>query len=159
MSQAAYATGSLELLLERAQAERDQLALTLGNSQRHLERLNDQVGQFQQYRAEYVQRWQGHFSERGGMEIVRCYQDFMGRLDQAVQQIQQQRQQAEATVAHNQSVLVEAERRISALNKLIERRRSEIAQAQWRREQKQADEMAQNLRWRQGPGLALGTLR
>lgn len=159
MAQNANATGSLDLLLEREQADRDQIALALSNAQRHLERLQQQHEQFMQYRADYVQRWQGTFSQSGGMEIVRCYQDFMGRLDQAVKQIQSQREQAEANVARHQAVLIESERRISALNKLVERRRQEIAQAQWRREQKQADEFAQNMRWRQGSGLALGTLR
>ena len=140
-------TTALEVLLEREEADRDAIALRVRHAQSHLDRLQAQMSQFTQHRADYMARWQQQFHQAGGIEILQCYRSFMQRLDQAMAQLTQQRQQAELNLAHQRQQLVQAETRVAAIKKLVERRLQTQQLAQTRREQKQADEVAQRAAW------------
>ena len=140
-------TASLQLLLEREEAERDAAALTLRQAQDHLQRLQLQMTQFTQHRADYIARWQQQFHEAGGIEIVQCYRSFMQRLDQAMAQLTLQQRQAEHNLQRQRHRLVEAERRVAAIGKLISRRVETHQRAEQRREQKHTDEAAQRAAW------------
>jgi flagellar FliJ protein len=140
-------TTSLHLLLEREEAERDAAALTLRQAQDHLQRLQLQMTQFTQHRADYIARWQQQFHEAGGIEIVQCYRSFMQRLDQAMAQLTLQQRQAEHNLQRQRHRLVEAERRVAAIGKLISRRVETHQRAEQRREQKHTDEAAQRAAW------------
>ena len=54
---------------------------------------------------------------------------------------------AELQLAQARHALIENERQLASVRKLIERRAADIAQAGRQREQKQTDEQAQRLRW------------
>jgi len=138
---------SLEVLLEREESDRDTLALRVRQAQTHLERLQAQAVQFTQHRADYTTRWQQQFHQAGGIEIVQCYRSFMQRLDLAMYHLEQQRGQAEVNLARQRHHLVQAETRVAAIRKLIQRRQQTYVLAQQRREQKQADEVAQRTAW------------
>jgi flagellar FliJ protein len=140
-------TESLQIMLEREESDRDALALTVRQAQDHLERLNAQLRQFSQYRADYVDRWQQQFHQAGGIEIVQCYRSFMQRLDQAMQQLTLQQGQAELNLKRQRHRLVEAETRVAAIKKLVGRRVETFLLAQQRRDQKQTDEAAQRSAW------------
>jgi flagellar FliJ protein len=140
-------TTSLHLLLEREEAERDAAALTLRQAQDHLQRLQLQMTQFTQHRADYIARWQQQFHQAGGIEIVQCYRSFMQRLDQAMAQLTLQQRQAEHNLQRQRHRLVEAEKRVAAIGKLISRRVETYQRAEQRREQKHTDEAAQRAAW------------
>ena len=138
---------SLHVLLEREEADRDAIAVATRQAQDHLDRLNAQMAQFSQYRADYVTRWQQQFHQAGGIEIVQCYRSFMQRLDQAMQQLTVQQRQSEVNLKRQRHRLMEAETRVAAIKKLISRRVETFQRAEQRRDQKQTDEAAQRAAW------------
>jgi len=140
-------TDALQMLLEREETDRNAIAVATRQAQDHLERLNAQVAQFSQYRADYVTRWQQQFHQAGGIEIVQCYRSFMQRLDQAMQQLTLQQRQAEVNLKRQRHRLMEAETRVAAIKKLISRRVETFQRAEQRRDQKQTDEAAQRAAW------------
>src|ERR1700712_814396 len=86
----------LTILLGQAERQRD---AAIAEHQRALsvsESAATQAEQLRVYRKEYEQRWSAQFSREGKIELVRCYQSFMERLTQAVDQ---QVQVAEHTAA------------------------------------------------------------
>jgi flagellar FliJ protein len=151
-------TESLPVLLEREESERDTIALATRQAQDHLLRLNAQMAQFSQYRADYVSRWQQQFHQAGGIEIVQCYRSFMQRLDQAMQQLTLQQRQADVNLKRQRHRLMEAETRVAAIKKLISRRIETHQRAEQRRDQKQTDEAAQRSAWASAQALAVSTL-
>ena len=151
-------TESLHVLLEREEADRDAIAAATRQAQEHLQRLNAQMTQFSQYRADYVARWQQQFHQAGGIEIVQCYRSFMQRLDQAMQQLTLQQRQAEVNLKRQCHRLMEAETRVAAIKKLISRRVETFQLAEQRRDQKQTDEAAQRAAWARAQTLAIPAL-
>ena len=143
-------THTLQVLLDREESDRDTLLIALRQAQRHQTRIDEQIGKFERYRADYVSRWQEEFQHQGGIEILHCYRSFMRRLDDAVVQLTAQQMHAQASVRRCQTMLLECETRIAAMRKLIERRVEGYEQLERRREQKSTDEIAQRLGWRGG---------
>ena len=142
-------TDALHLLLEQEESARDAIAVHVRQAQGHLQRLQTQLSQFNQHRDEYRSRWQQQFRQAGGIEIVQCYRGFMERLDQAISQLDSQRKQAETTLQRQSQRLVEAETRVAAIKKLIQRRLQIQQRAQVRQEQKLTDEAAQRSAWQE----------
>lgn len=140
-------THTLKVLLEREEADRDTLLIALRQAERHQTRVDEQMAQFERYRADYVARWQEEFQHQGGIEILHCYRSFMQRLDDAVGQLTAQQVHAQASVRRCQAMLLEAETRVAAIGKLIERRIEGHELLERRREQKYTDELAQRSSW------------
>jgi flagellar FliJ protein len=138
---------SLELLMQRAQARCDQAVLALQRSSEAADQARLQHEQLLDYRAEYEARWSAQFQQGGTMDILLHYRSFMQRLDQALQMQARQAAQAEARLAQARHELLDSERRVASVRKLLERRQAELAHAGRRREQKQTDELAQRMRW------------
>lgn len=154
MNTASLAT--LQLLLDRATQERDRLAGELRRGEEVAQRARRQGEQLATYRGEYLQRWGSQFGRGGAIEIVHCYQSFMQRLDEALDQQQRQIDAAEHGVAAIRQLLLQAELRMASVKKLIERRQAELQRGQDRRDQRQTDETAQRLaHHRPRTGLAL----
>jgi flagellar FliJ protein len=140
-----HPTQSLFVVLEQAKSSRDHAFMLLESSRKILEDAKFKLQSLHNFRSQYEARWQGQFRQAGGMEIVRCYQDFMARLSSAVDE------QA-ASTAHLQrdhdtrrTELVEYERKLAAVQKLIERRQQEMSLTAMRSEQRDTDEMATRL--------------
>ena len=133
---------TLLLLLKHAEADRD-AALSASEAATRAERASAaQLQQLEGYRSDYEARWNQQFSQGGEMNLVRCYHDFMARLNQAVDQ---QRHAAAMALKQRdaaQATLRERELRVASVAKLIERRTREIRLGFERREQKQFDEMS-----------------
>lgn len=139
---------ALHLLLDKATAERDRLAADLRRAEEVALRARAQGEQLAAYRGEYVERWSAQFGRGGAIEIVHCYQSFMQRLDEAMQQQQRQVDQTQRSLAQLRQALVEAEVRVASVKKLAERRRAEQLREEQRRDQRRTDETSQQIAMR-----------
>jgi len=133
---------TLRILLERAESERDEALRQLQDVQARADAARAQHGQLTQYRGEYQQRWSQQFARQGTMDIVACYQNFGGKLDQAIDSQGLVANHADQRVARARETLRELETRVAAIRKLIERRQLESSRALQRQEQKATDEQA-----------------
>jgi len=132
----------LSILLERAESERDEGLKQLQEAQARAEQARAQHGDLAQYRNDYQQRWSQQFARQGTMDIVVCYQNFGGRLDQAISSQTQVAEFAEQRVVRAREALKALEMRVASISKLLERRRMELRRAGQRQEQKATDEQA-----------------
>ncbi|MBC7729399.1 MAG: flagellar export protein FliJ [Microbacteriaceae bacterium] len=133
---------TLGILLERATGQRDEAQRTLQDLLNRADQARAQHGQLTQYRGEYQQRWSQQFSQTGTMDIVACYQNFRGRLDEAIHSQGHVASHADQRVSRARETLLELETRVAAITKLMERRRLEVSRAQQRQDQKTTDEQA-----------------
>jgi flagellar protein FliJ len=133
---------TLGILLERAEAERDEAQRQLREILLRAEQARAQHDQLEQYRSEYQQRWSQQFARQGTMDIVACYQNFGGKLDLAISSQGHVASHADQRVQRARENLRELELRVASIGKLLERRRLESSRAQQRQEQKSSDEQA-----------------
>jgi len=141
------ASNTLKLMVQHAQQQRDQAQSALRRAAEAAAQAQQQSEQLRGYRDDYQRRWSAQFHQGATMEILQCYRSFMQRLDQAVMMQARQAESAAARQAQARSELIESERRVAAVRKLLERRATEHTQVQRRREQKSNDELAQRLHW------------
>jgi flagellar FliJ protein len=135
-------TQALNILLERAEAERDDALAKLQELQRQAEAAQAQAAQLGQYRSDYQQRWTQQFARQTTIDIVGHYQNFGQRLDQAIAQQGAVSQFAQQRVERAREALRDLELRVASVRKLIERRQGELRRSAQRREQKATDEQA-----------------
>lgn len=133
---------TLSILLERAEAQRDEAQRQLQALLARAEQARHQHETLAQYRTEYQQRWSQQFARQGTMDIVGCYQNFGGKLDQAIDSQGNVARHADQRVERARVELQEMEMRVAAIRKLIERRRAELGHAAQRQEQKTMDELS-----------------
>jgi flagellar protein FliJ len=138
---------SLQVLMQREQQRCDQAQSALRRADDAARRAREQRDQLLAYRGEYQARWTAQFHQGGTMDILMYYRSFMQRLDQAVALQTRQAELSELQLAQARRELMESERRVASVRKLIERRAAELAHAGRQRDQKQTDEQAQRMRW------------
>ena len=138
---------SLQVLMQREQQHCDQAQSALRRADEAARRAREQRDQLLAYRGEYQARWTAQFHQGGTMDILMYYRSFMQRLDQAVALQTRQAELGELQLAQARRELMESERRVASVRKLIERRAAELAHAGRQRDQKQTDEQAQRMRW------------
>ncbi len=141
---------SLDTLLQRDTLQRDQAQALLRQAEDEVQRAERQATQLRRYRDEYQARWASEFGQGRTMQILLCYRSFMQRLDQAVQQQSQHTEQAQLKVQHARQLLLQRERQLASVLKMIERQCAEQQRAGRRHEQKQIDELAQRMHQRRG---------
>lgn len=144
----------LGTLLEREQQRRDDALTECQALERQAQAARAQVGTLETYRVEYQQRWSGQFARSAPIEIVRCYQGFVSRLDHAIVAQEGVARQAEARWAAGRERLRQRELKLATVRRLIERRQQALQLQADRREQKQSDEAAQRKAWAQRAPLA-----
>lgn len=143
-------------LLEVAERERDDAVARFERVRQAAQAAQEQGESLRTWRGEYAARWQVQFKNGSSVEIMRCYQEFMSRLGQAIAEqdiaVERTRNSLEAA----RMVLQAREQRVAAVSQLIERRRREQSLMESRREQKATDELAARMpqRSRTGAGLA-----
>lgn len=142
---------SLMTLLQHAQSERDGARGALQRAQAAAERAQLQAEQLLSYRRDYERRWNEQFAQHGAIDIVRCYQNFMQRLSQAIEQQQRSAQHSASQVQLAGNALRSHEMRVASIRKLLERRTGELQAAAARNEQKAADEQATQQAWQREP--------
>ena len=86
----------LTILLGQAERQRDAAIAEHQRAQAASDASAAQAEQLRTYRKEYEQRWSAEFCREGKIELVRCYQGFIHRLTQAVEQ--QERVAAHAAI-------------------------------------------------------------
>ncbi|ALV06208.1 flagellar export protein FliJ [Roseateles depolymerans] len=133
---------ALTVLLERAEAERDEALRFLQDAERRAQAARLQHDQLSQYRSDYQSRWKQEFAQRTTIQILGCYQNFGGRLDQAIGQQAGVADFADQRLDAARRVLQERELRVASVRKLIERRRAEALRTEMRQEQRATDEQA-----------------
>jgi flagellar FliJ protein len=149
---------SLTVLLAQAERQRDEALAEQFKLDAARRAAEAQAEQLVVYRREYEQRWSAEFCREGKIELVRCYQGFIVRLTQAVEQQQRVAQHAAGQVERAAAIVRGHDVRAAALKKLLERRVQEGHRVAGRVEQKQSDEHAARVAWlRQAAGNAQGT--
>ena len=137
----------LALLLAQVERQRDEALAEQFRVESLRRAAQAQAEQLVAYRRDYERRWSAEFCREGKVELVRCYQGFMQRLTQAVEQ--QERVAAHATVQAERAEAIARghEVRAAGLRKLVERRlrQGEIAAA--RHEQRESDDRAVRAAW------------
>ncbi len=146
----------LLLVLEGAEKARDDAKSDMEAARRAHEAARQQAQSLHDWRQEYQTRWQSQFRQSGGMEIVRCYQDFIHRLAVAIAEQDRRVEQTHAYMERCRELLIERERKVAAVGQLIERRQQEAALIQRRQEQKATDEMASRAGRVQSQGAGTG---
>jgi flagellar protein FliJ len=139
----------LAALLAQSERERDMALAEQQRLRAASEAAAAQAQQLVDYRRQYEQRWSAQFTREGQIELVRCYQSFMERLTQAVDQQARIAEHAEQQLAGAVVALRTAETRCASVRKLIERRTNEMRTVAERREQAQSDEVSARVAWNQ----------
>ncbi len=138
---------SLLTLLSHAERERDAALAALRCLQIEQRNAKAQADQLQNYRRDYEQRWSSEFSRSGEIAIVHCYQGFVTRLGQAIEQQSHVAQIAAQRLAQAETVWRECELRVASIGKLIGRRNLTLRDQESRREQKLQDDQATRMAW------------
>lgn len=139
---------SLQLLMQREQQQCDQAQAALRRADEAARRATEQQQQLLAYRADYEARWTAQFRGGSTMDILLHYRSFMQRLEQAVAMQTRQADAAQRHQAQARQQLLDCERRVASVRKLLERHAGELARLGRQREQKLSDEQAQRMRWR-----------
>ncbi len=138
-------TQALHMLLEQSERERDTALARFAQHDEAARQARAQTEQLHAYREDYRRRAPALNGKSAHIELLRCHQGFMQRLDQAIAQQRAQQESAEQQAAAQREVLLERELRVAAVKKLIERRGHEEQRRTTRSEQRHSDEAAQRL--------------
>ena len=133
---------TLGILLDKVATERDEAKAQLGQCIARAEAARVQAGELRNYRSDYEQRWGQRFTQGGTMDLLNCYQNFSGKLEEAIVSQGNLAAHADQRVEAARTRLLALEMRVAAIQKLIERRQAEIQHQQQRQEQKATDEFA-----------------
>ena len=133
---------SLATLLELAARQRDIARAALMQAEGASNRALAQLDQLTSYQAEYRTRAPGRAGLAAPIELLRCHQGFMGRLEQALAQQHEAVRRAEAELRRRRELLQQAELKLASVQKLLQRRQAEQGRAEARRDQRQTDEAA-----------------
>ena len=132
----------LLLALDLATRRRDEASASLLQVQRGFFGAQNQMGQLESYAAETESNWALGSRASAQPEIVRHYDQFMGRLREAVALQGAVVDDHLRAVSVAKQVLLDAEVRVAGLKRLLEKRRSAKVRSQAGREQKQLDELS-----------------
>ena len=139
----------LTALLAQTERQRDLALADQMKAQTAADAAQAQAEQLMAYRRDYEQRWNAQFTRSGSIELVRCYQGFVERLSQAVEQQTRAARHAAAALERAMETVREREVQVAAVQKLVERRLAEGRAAAQRHEQRESDEVAARVAWAQ----------
>ena len=143
-------TQAIHTLLEVAERQRDEAQAAMLKCEDAVRRLQQQADQLLAYRDDYRSRNPAIAGRSAGIEQLRLHQNFMQRLDQALQQQSGQLQAAQARSSSLRAALVAQEMRVASVRKLLERRGEQTRLRESRQEQRRSDDAAQNRRQNDG---------
>ena len=146
-------------LLAQTERQRDLALADQVKAQAASEAAQAQADQLLAYRREYEVRWRAQFCQEGRIELVRCYQGFVERLTQAVDQQARAAHLAQAHLERATTLVREHELKLAAVRKIVEQRLADGRREGERTDQKQTDELAARVAWnrrsaRSQPNLA-----
>lgn len=132
---------TLTLLHEQAQRARDEALLALRQAEARAQAARAQARDLGDYQQQYDRRWLESFRQQAaGMAVVQAHQQFGLRLQEAIGQQAQQAAVLDARLAAARQRVVEQERQVAKVARLIERRQAERQVREQRAEQKAMDE-------------------
>jgi flagellar FliJ protein len=133
----------LRALLGQAEAARDAAQVELQRALAAQQAAQAQLDELDVYRRQYEQRYAAQFARQAaGIDVVRCYQSFMQRLSQAIEQQRHVAQERATRLEAARSSLQQRELQVASTRKLIERREEALRREATQRERRQADEAA-----------------
>ncbi len=144
---------ALHTVVELAERQRDAARAALMQAESQSNRALAQMDQLRAYQGDYRARAPGTTGLAAPIELLRCHQGFMGRLDQALAQQQQAVEKCHAELLRRRELLQQAELKLASARKLLERRAAERQRAESRREQQRSDEAAQQRHRRSTTGF------
>ena len=135
---------SLQPLLELMQTRTDEATRRLGQLIASEQSAKSRLQLLEQYREEYNQRFREAAQLGLSPQSWSNYQEFLGRIDEAVQQQRTVVAGAERHTASGQEHWREQNKRLKAIDTLSLRHQAEELRTESRREQKQQDELSSN---------------
>ena len=144
-------TSALHTLLAHAERQRDEATAAMLQAEDHARRMAAQTAQLEAYRDEYRARHPAQGGRSATIEMLRCHQGFMQRLDQALAQQRQRELDAAARAERWREQLLALQLRVASVTKLLERRRAEEREREHRAEQRASDEAARRQRGAEHP--------
>lgn len=133
---------TLVLAVDVARRRRDDAGLVVAQMLRRQESAQLQFEQLRSYATETETRWSVSAQSSVTPQIVSHYYQFIERLEQTIDLQQAVIADLDRQCRLARKVLIDAELRVAGLNRLLENRRSVLAAADARREQKSSDELA-----------------
>jgi flagellar FliJ protein len=132
----------LPLLIERAQAARDRLAVEARQTAQALQQSHATLQRLQQFRAEYLARSPATRGTAVSPQALVDWQRFLARLDDAIRMQEQECEHRSQMDDARRRQLGEGQRRLMAFETLDRRRAAVREAALVRRAQRDADEFA-----------------
>ena len=133
---------SVQLAIELATRDRDELAKIVARVERNLVFGHNQMAQLEGYAAETDSRWLSSASRQLSQELIRHHYQFMDRLQQAIALQSSTIANTERQLEQGKGNLLRAEFRLFGLNQVLKSRQAALSRAEQRREQRQTDEFA-----------------
>lgn len=133
---------SVQLAIELATRNRDELAKVVARVEQNLMFGHNQMAQLEGYAAETDSRWIGSASRQLSQELIHHHYQFMDRLQQAIALQSGNIANTERQLEQAKGNLMRAELRLSGLNQVLKSRQAVIVCTERRREQRQTDEFA-----------------
>jgi flagellar protein FliJ len=131
--------------------ERDR-ARDMGAAQRSLVAAESRLQELQQYHADYLLGFKRTASAGGNALALRDFQQFLGRIEEAIRQQQQIVDQARQAAAGSTRQWQSAAQRVKAVDSVVDKWQGEERSRDNRLDQKAIDERAQRQQARSVPG-------
>src|SRR5574343_445462 len=133
---------TLQPLLELMQTRTDEATRTLGQLIAAEQNARSRLGMLEQYRAEYAQKMQDAAASGITQLALRNYQDFLARIDEAIDQQRQAVKQSEHNTAAGQANWQAQNKRLKAIDTLYVRHDARERAFESKQEQKLLDEFS-----------------
>jgi len=137
---------ALHVAAAQAQRQRDAAQRGVQWQQRIHHNAHAQLLQLQQYAQTTCQRWGLSAGHTVQPEVLHHYSQFMARLEHAIGLQTKVVQQHEQRLAHAAHTLQQAQLRLTALQRVVQKRQTEAVRRAQRHEQQASDERAA-LQW------------
>lgn len=133
---------SLQPLLELMQSRTDEATRQLGQLIANEQNAKSRLQMLEDYRAEYANRLRDAIAQGMTRQVLANYQDFLGRIDEAITQQTSAVRQSEETTSRGQQHWKEQHTRLKAIDTLSIRHDAKERQREGKIEQKQQDEFS-----------------
>lgn len=132
----------LPILIDSARTARDRQAAGLREAEAAVRQAIATLQRLRQFRAECLVRSPAALNARSDAHALAAYQNFVGRLDQAIDLQQQEVDRRESRRLAQHDLLLRAHQRVAAFETLAQRRLLQRAAREQRRLEREADEFA-----------------
>ncbi len=137
----------LVALLAQSERQRDLAVADQLKAQNDSDGAAAQVVQLREYRRDYEKRWSAEFCKEGQIQLVLCYQGFIARLNEAIEQQTLTAELASVRLEQATVTVRGHELQLASVRRLVERRLAERRGEAQRIDQKQTDELAARMAW------------